>query len=152
MSAAADSDQNDERPRSDSGAVFLRPHHVICAIGWQGHGYSHEFTRNMDRIVVQRLRADPTTEVVFTAGADAICGPCPSRRGAGCEMQAKIDGLDARHAEALEIVPAQRMTWDEAQGRATRLEPDDLDRICSGCRWLEYGMCKAALARLRADQ
>ncbi len=141
--------QDNERPRSGSGAVSLRPHHVLCAIGWQGKGYSPDFTRNMDRIVVQRLRADPATEVVFTQGADAICGPCPSRRGTGCRMQTRIDGLDRRHAEALGIAPGQRMPWSEAQRRASELLPADLDRICAGCRWLDLGLCKAALAALR---
>lgn len=149
-SAEARQDDLQKRPRSDSGAVLLRPHHVMCVIGWQGQGYSPEFTRNMNAIVMGRLRADPATEVVFTAEADAICGPCPSRRGTGCEMQAKITGLDRRHAEALAIAPGARMSWADAQGRATsRLAPPDLDRICAGCRWLDLGLCKQALARLQ---
>lgn len=146
-------DQTVERPRSDSGAVLLRPHHVLCAIGWQGRGYSPEFTRNMDRIVLGRLRADPQTEVVFTAHSDAICAPCPSRRGYGCEMQDRIAALDRCHAEALSIAPGQRMRWAEASGPAvSRLRPDDLDRICAGCRWLELGLCKSALAKLQETE
>lgn len=145
--------QDAERPRSDSGAVPLRPHHVLCAIGWQGRGYSPEFTRNMDAVVRDRLRADPATRVEFTAGADAICAPCPSRRGTGCEMADRIAALDRRHAEALGIAPGQRMTWAEAKARAVaRLVPGDLDRICAGCRWLGLGLCKDALARLREGE
>lgn len=141
-----------ERPRSDSGAVLLRPHHVICAIGWQGRGYSPAFTANMNAIVLGRLRADPQTEVEFTLQADAICAPCPSRRGVGCEAQARIAALDRRHAEALGLAAGQRMTWKEAQSRAIdRLRPDDLNRICLGCRWLELGLCHQALARLQED-
>ena len=144
---------HEERVRDCSGPVRLRPHHVLCAIGWQGRGYSPDFTRNMNRIVQGRLRADPTTEVVFTAGADAICGPCPSRRGTGCAAQDRIDALDRRHAEALGIAPGARMGWAEAQSRAvSRLVPDDLDRICAGCQWLELGLCKDALARLQSSE
>jgi hypothetical protein len=129
---------------------MLRPHHVLCAIGWQGKGYSPEFSANMDAIVRDRLRADPQTPVVFTFGADAICGPCPSRRGTGCAADARVRALDQAHAEALGLRPGQRMSWAEAQGRAiSRLGPADLDRICAGCQWLGLGLCQSALAGLQ---
>ncbi|WP_374422153.1 DUF1284 domain-containing protein [Paracoccus sp. (in: a-proteobacteria)] len=125
---------------------------MLCAIGWQGRGYSPDFTDNMNAIVLGRLRADPTTEVVFTGTADSICGPCPSRRGMGCASNERIAGLDARHAKALGIVPGQRMSWAEAQARATsRVTPEDMNGTCTGCQWLGLGMCQTALARLRAE-
>ncbi len=141
---------NHERPRSNSGVVSLRPHHVLCAIGWQGRGYSPEFTDNMNDIVLGRLRADPGTTVRFTWEADAICGPCPSRRGEGCVSAARIWGLDSRHADALDVTAGDEMSWAQAQGRAvSRLRPKDLDYLCHDCRWLALGLCQAALARLQ---
>lgn len=141
------------RPPTLSGAVLLRPHHVLCAIGWQGHGYSSEFTQNMNAVVIDCLRADPETEVVFTHAADAICGPCPSRRGSSCRVADRIALLDARHGEALGIAPGQRMRWAEAQSRAVdRLVPADLERICKDCKWLELGLCQSALARLQESR
>lgn len=143
-------EQTGERPQSPSGAVLLRPHHVLCSIGWQGRGYSPDFTANMNAIVLGRLRADPATEVVFTDMANSICGPCPSRRGTGCASNERIAGLDRRHARALGIAPGQRMSWAEAQGRAVaRLAPDDLNAVCMGCQWLGLGLCQSALARLQ---
>ena len=56
----------------NSGAVLLRPHHVMCAIGWTGRGYSEAFSANMDAVVAGRLRADPSTPVTFTAMADSV--------------------------------------------------------------------------------
>lgn len=149
----AEAQQDGEmRPRSDSGAVSLRPHHVMCAIGWQGRGYSAAFTDNMNAVVMDRLRADHHTRVVFTGGADAICGPCPSRRGTGCRVDARIGALDARHGAALGIAPGDEMTWAEAEARAARLQPGDLQTLCAGCRWLELDLCAPALARLKAQQ
>lgn len=151
MSRSTPADPQDQTETApDSGAVLLRPHHVMCAIGWTGRGYSAAFTANMDAVVVGRLRADPETPVRFTAHADSVCAPCPHRRGEGCASGEKIADLDRRHAEALGIAPGQRMSWAEAQSRATtRLRPDDLDRICARCQWLEYGICKDALRRLQ---
>ncbi|WP_245727225.1 DUF1284 domain-containing protein [Paracoccus isoporae] len=131
---------------------MLRPHHVMCAIGWAGHGYSPEFTENMNAVVVGRLRADPATRIRFTAQADSVCAPCPHRRGTGCASSEKINDLDRRHAAALDIAPGQEMSWSEARGRAvSRLVPDDLDRICARCQWLSYGLCKAALRRVQQE-
>ena len=122
---------------------------VVISIGWTGRGYSPEFSANMDAVVVGRLRADPETPVEFTGQADSVCAPCPHRRGTGCASGGKIADLDRAHGAALGIRPGDRMTWAEAQARAMRLHPDDLDRICARCQWLEYVMCKDALRRLQ---
>lgn len=122
---------------------------MLCAIGWQGKGYSPEFTENMNAVVSGRLRADPATEVVFTFQADDICGACPQRRGVSCVVAGRIAGLDGRHAEVLGLSDGLRMTWAEAQRRVVeRIIPNDLQRICAGCRWLDLGMCTAAVSRL----
>ncbi|NHF72659.1 DUF1284 domain-containing protein [Paracoccus xiamenensis] len=143
--------QKQVKAAPNSGAVLLRPHHVLCAIGWTGRGYSPAFSANMDAVVVGRLRADPETPVEFTGTADSVCAPCPHRRGLGCASGEKIADLDRNHAQALDIQPGDKMSWAEAQARAKRLRPDDLDRICARCQWLEYGMCKDALRRLRQE-
>lgn len=130
----------------------LRPHHILCSLGFEGHGYSDTFTANMEAIVVGRLRAasGDATLVEITATADAICAPCPRKRGQGCEVQSEIDTLDHAHGAALGVSPGDRLTWGEAQNRVrARIVPDDLDTICAGCRWLDLGLCKSAVARLQ---
>lgn len=134
-------------------ALRLRPHHLLCALGYQGKGYSPEFTTNMTALVLGSLRAPggELTRIGITAGADAICAPCPSRRGEGCEAQARIDRLDASHAKVLDLTPGDRLTWGEARARIRdRVRPGDLARICEGCQWLPLGLCEAALAALHA--
>ncbi|WP_341861064.1 DUF1284 domain-containing protein [Gymnodinialimonas sp. 57CJ19] len=130
----------------------LRPHHILCSLGFEGHGYSDTFTANMEAIVVGRLRAalGDATMVEITATADAICAPCPRKRGQGCEAQFEIDTLDTAHGAALGVSAGERLTWGEAQDRVrARIKPDDLDVICAGCRWLDLGLCKSAVARLQ---
>lgn len=140
---------------SHGGApVALRPHHLLCCIGFEGKGYSDDFTANMTTLVMGRLRAPggDGTEILITPVADAICGPCPKREGLGCQREDSIAVLDGRHAQALGLPPGSRLTWGAAKARiAARLVPDDLDRICAGCQWLPLGLCKSAVARLHAD-
>ncbi len=129
----------------------LRRHHVLCALGFQGHGYSDLFTANMARIVEGRLRAEGGAEVplAITEGADAICGPCPARRGTGCEKNDKILALDVAHGAALRIAPGDRLSWGEALDRVrAHVRPGDLSVLCAGCQWLSLGLCEAALRRL----
>ncbi len=128
----------------------MRPHHVLCALGFEGHGYSDAFTSNMARLVRRLRRPDGAeVQISITAGADAICGPCPSRRGAGCEKQVKIDALDAAHGNALGLAAGDRLSWGEAVDRVrTHVKPGDLATLCAGCQWLELGLCEAAVERL----
>lgn len=138
---------------SPAATIRLRPHHVLCAIGFEGKGYSDSFTQNMHAIVDGRLRAENGTETVIeiTPQTDNICAPCPKRRGRLCTNEEKIAALDQRHAKALGLTAPSRLTWGEALSRARDVAPNDLDRLCAGCQWLPMGMCKSALARLRDE-
>jgi hypothetical protein len=131
--------------------VKFRPHHYLCALGFQGKGYSEDFTANMHAIVVEQLRADggDTREIQTVGWTDDICGPCPKRRGRLCSDQPKIKSLDRSHAAALKLEPNEILTWGQAKERIKKHVPaGSLSSVCAGCQWLEYGMCEAALKEL----
>ncbi|MGB0660396.1 MAG: DUF1284 domain-containing protein [Mangrovicoccus sp.] len=135
--------------------LALRPHHLLCVLGFQGKGYSDAFTANMAQIVLGQLRAAQSDDVqlVITTQADAICGPCPKRVGVGCKSQSQIDALDQRHMQALEIAPGQELSWGAAKARIkARLRPADLRRLCQGCQWLELGLCETGLENLLKEK
>ncbi|MGO4855142.1 DUF1284 domain-containing protein [Phaeovulum sp. W22_SRMD_FR3] len=135
------------------GPLRYRPHHFLCSLGFEGKGYSPEFTANMTAIVMGRLRAagGPEVEIEVTTTADDICTPCPARIGQGCESQGKIEKLDRAHAAALGLTAGDRLRWGAALDRMRALPEGILSEICAPCQWLAYGMCEAALARLRAQ-
>lgn len=130
----------------------FRPHHFLCSLGYQGKGYSSRFTANMDRIVIERLRAPGTTDpqIRVISVSDDICSPCPYRRGQSCEKADTIAALDRRHAEHLGLRDGQVISWARALDRIReRITPQMLDTLCAGCRWLDSGMCKQAVADLQ---
>jgi uncharacterized protein len=136
-----------------SGAVTFRPHHFLCALGFQGKGYSDAFTANMAGIV-DRLRAPDGAgvDIEVTFQADHICAPCPLRRGCSCEHAAKIAGLDTRHARALGLHEGMRLTWGAARARIRdAVPPGALSNLCAGCSWLEAGLCESALRALHDE-
>ena len=132
--------------------IQFRPHHFLCALGFEGKGYSEEFTESMAALVEGELRAPGGEQVLIEVveGADAICGPCPSRRGRGCANDEKIARLDAAHARALGLRTGDRLSWGEALARICALPESALQEICAPCQWLQLGMCEAALKRLHA--
>jgi hypothetical protein len=132
----------------------FRPHHFLCSLGYQGKGYSTRFTANMDSIVFGRLGASTSedTQIEVVGVSDDICSPCPHRRGENCDKPDKIATLDRRHAKHLDLRAGQVIGWHEARERIRRrVTPQDLDVICEGCEWLDAGMCKQAVAKLRSE-
>ena len=128
----------------------LRPHHLLCALAFQGKGYSPVFIKNMRRIVNRlRARGGDQVRIKMAEGLDPICAPCPYRLGNVCEKQGRTSRLDAAHAEALLLAPGDVLTWGEAKQRIVqRVSPAKLQKICKGCAWLSMGMCTAALHKL----
>lgn len=134
--------------------VRYRPHHFLCSLGFEGKGYSPEFTANMTAIVMGRLRAKggDATVIEVTGATDDICAPCPKRRGTHCSTQQKIKLLDRAHAAALRLGPRERLTWGEAKARIrAQVPPGSLKTLCVGCEWEPYGMCERALSHLHAE-
>ena len=137
-----------------SASVTFRPHHFLCALGFQGKGYSDRFTANMAGIV-KRLRAPDggAVKIEVTFQADSICAPCPHKRGQSCEKAGKIAALDMRHARALSVADGDCLTWTDAQARiVAQVPPGSLAQLCKGCQWLELGLCEAALRTLHTGQ
>lgn len=148
-------DRDETAPAPVPAPLRFRPHHFLCALGYEGEGYSDAFTANMTAIVVDRLRAPGGADVMIetTGATDDICTPCPKRRGRLCTNQAAIATLDRAHAAALRLKPRERLTWGAAQQRILdNVPPGSLERLCAGCQWLELGLCEAALARLHASR
>ncbi len=131
--------------------IRFRPHHFLCALGFQGAGYSPAFTANMSDIVNGRLRdaGGENVKITVTFVADSICTPCPERRGLGCVKINTIKQLDERHAKALGLRDGDCISWGEALKRIkTNVQPGDLTTLCQNCQWLSLGACEGALGRL----
>lgn len=131
----------------------FRPHHFLCALGFQGMGYSPAFVRNFGRIAaVLRGPQGDQTRLRVIGETDDICAPCPHRRGNACTSQERVLQLDRAHARALGVRLGDVLTWGEARRRIReRVSPTRFDTMCAPCRWQQLGICRAALKRLRAE-
>jgi len=61
----------------------IRAHHLLCIQGFQGYGYSEEFTENMSK-VIQNLKSFPDHKIQITTCCDVLCACCPHNIGNKC--------------------------------------------------------------------
>jgi len=81
--------------------IKFRPHHFLCTLGFQGHGYSLGFVKNYKKIV-QQLSFDENTLIEVVGNMDSICFACPNKVNESlCTTQSKITQLDSRHQQIL---------------------------------------------------
>lgn len=128
----------------------FRPHHFLCAIGFQGKGYSDEFVENFKEIVDQlRGPNGDNIKIEVTQFTDSICSPCPHKRNTLCATQEKIQHLDEAHAQILGIKAGDILSWGEAKQRIIeRMHLAAFDNACSTCNWKKMGVCEQALRDL----
>lgn len=139
----------------------FRPHHFLCTIGFQGKGYSADFVRNYAEISTRlkgagfeagytESESGDEIQIRVVGQTDSICAPCPSKRGALCETQAKIDRLDTAHAAILGLTTGQELTWGEAKTLiAKKFTLEKFEAACEPCSWKSLGVCKTALIELK---
>ncbi|MBA3661774.1 MAG: DUF1284 domain-containing protein [Gammaproteobacteria bacterium] len=127
--------------------VNFRPHHFLCALTFQGKGYSQPFIENFAAIMTllnKNEANDVLIEVVLET--DSICTPCPHRSKNRCATQSKIERLDAAHQQVLGVNAGDLMTWKAArQLMKDKLSMAQFHEICKDCEWKIYGMCETTL-------
>lgn len=127
--------------------IQFRPHHFLCALCFQGSGYSPAFITNfqaiMDYLAVPNGDEVPIQIVKHT---DSICEPCPHRVEKSCTSQEKITKLDNAHAHALQIEDINTITWGDAKKRIKEnISLSTFHNICNGCEWKAFGICEGVL-------
>ena len=113
-------------------------------------GYSPYFVENYSQ-VVDTLYKNEDCSLQVVAADDSICKACPHQSIKGCAVEEKIQGLDARHSQILNLKPGDILSWKEAQQRLKdNMTLEAFHHACAGCEWKELGVCEAALSKLRA--
>lgn len=134
--------------------IDFRPHHLLCALGFIGKGYSPDFIQNFKEIVA-RLRNQKNgdqTPIQIVAQTDRICDPCPNRRQMLCTSEAKIQKLDNAHAEILRIRAGDSMSWGQAKTiLAEKMTLEKFHNACAPCAWKSLGVCEKALVSLQLE-
>jgi hypothetical protein len=133
--------------------IKFRPHHFMCTLGFQGHGYSLGFVKNYKKIV-QKLISEENTLIEVVGNMDSICVACPNKLNETlCKTQDKITKLDIKHQEILKLKDGQILSWKSAKVRIKKhMTIKKFDYSCDGCSWKDYGVCQKALENLLQEE
>lgn len=132
----------------------IRPHHLLCMLGFRGLGYSGEFISNMAKLV-GKLRSDSTFPIILVVGCDAICVSCPHNKEGKClkraDSELKAKALDLELLQRIMFKTGIQMPIDEALRMVKeRITSEDMVELCRDCEWWELGYCVDGLERLKS--
>lgn len=132
----------------------IRPHHLLCILGFRGLGYNEEFISTMGK-VVGKLRSDPTFPMSLVVGCDAICAACPHNKEGKClkrvDSEVKVMSLDLKMLPKLGFEVGAQVSAGEAWQRIKeRITSEDMAELCRDCEWRGLGYCVEGLERLKA--
>jgi hypothetical protein len=129
--------------------IKFRPHHFLCALCFQGKGYSPQFVDNFSAMMaILNAKEGEKISIQVTKETDSICEPCPHRLGKMCQTEEKIAILDAAHANALGINDDEKITWGDAKKKIhDQVSLTTFHRICATCSWKKLGICESVLRK-----
>lgn len=118
--------------------LVLRGHHLLCLKGFQGYGYSEEFSENMTEI--NSLRKENDTTIMLVNEKDDICKACPNLKNDLCESSdhnRKIVRMDDNVLS--KIAKEKEYNAVELFKKVDELFPDkkSVENICFNCNWHE---------------
>lgn len=132
---------------------ILRGHHLLCIHGFQGMGYSTEFVKVMADIVGEIRNEELDFPIQVVQSFDDACQACPHKGKTACEKSAASNdhvlSLDSKVLHHLGLKYGDvYMKSALISITARKVKPEDLDHLCEGCSWLEYGVCKEGIGKL----
>lgn len=134
--------------------LYLRGHHLLCVQGFRGMGYNDHFVEIMAQIVAHLRDDNEDFPITVVAGFDNACMACPNRGKRVCEAsqgsQKHVLSMDMKVINHLGLIVGKNYQKSKLiELVATKVQPNDLDYLCSGCSWLQYGVCKEGIAKMK---
>jgi len=133
--------------------LILRPHHILCRLGFTGYGYSPEFISEMARIS-RVIKSGRVKTIIVRPGFDNICRSCPhheyecSQEKFGHRGRTAAE-LDRRTLRTLKLKPGHPYPLPEINERIANLSEEEFIQICVGCEWQMLGLCTEGYHALR---
>ncbi|QOT01323.1 DUF1284 domain-containing protein [Brevibacterium sp. JNUCC-42] len=143
--------------REDKNVITLRGHHLLCVHGFRGMGYSPAFAVKMKEIVERVRDEHDDFSIRVVRALDDTCQYCPHKGAGICVVdptsEKHVQTMDQAALTQLGLEPGHIYRKSELVERTKNMvEPSDLDRICAGCSWLRYGVCKKGIALLKENK
>ncbi|EKF85231.1 DUF1284 domain-containing protein [Methanobacterium formicicum] len=128
--------------QDDDGSepLRIRAHHILCMQGFQGLGYSEEFTRNMT-LITEKIQKNPSFFIKIIIEADSICEYCPNLSDGVCNLEMDslklISSMDSLVLKSLNLESGSVISSVQLKNLARSLSPKKVQKICGDCSWRE---------------
>lgn len=118
--------------------LTIRAHHLLCMRGFQGYGYSEEFTENLARII-HEIKGNPSAFLMIVDFPDDICRACPFMDGLRClRDEERIRSMDRRVLELLKLESGCMVTFHDIEDTLLALiTSGKIMEICGECSWMD---------------
>jgi len=114
--------------------VSMRPHHALCALFFEGKGYSPAFIENMTAFLTE-----PNQMVQISLGCDSLCQECLHNQDGICDDEAKVAQFDQRilrlSSETFQVDQPQALSMLCQSVYETILRQGLLADVCGECEW-----------------
>ena len=123
--------------KTGAGEICLRPHHLLCLMGFQGKGYSAAFVKRMTEVSAL-LKRHQDTSVYLRSGVDDLCAACPHSTDEGiCDHDDQVRGYDERTLSFLHLCEGTAAFDEWMRQVRESLTADVRTAICGDCAWTE---------------
>ena len=129
----------------------VRGHHLFCMALFSGHGYSEEFSRNMQNLIDQLKKGASIS--VCRGEADQMCSACPNRtKDDECLLgTSDVRDRDSAALKVLNISVGDELSWTKTISLLKAVTQEEFLQVCDSCRWKDEGLCTWELLRQRSE-
>lgn len=124
---------------TESTALELRAHHLLCALTFRAKGYGSDFVREFDGIVQQLIAGHP---VKLTRHSDSLCQSGQDCGLCEAEESAKRDGLALTAINQTLDIDGEQTPFSLCTERLEILRrafaDETLRQACDGCAWVTF--------------
>lgn len=125
--------------KTNGSEIFrIRGHHLLCILGFQGYGYSKDFTDHMASIINQ-IQKNSHSRIKVVVGVDLICKHCPNRVENVCKQDDAVNQktclMDSLTIQKLGLKEGSVIKASSIYFLVKKLEKDDVMSICGVCSW-----------------
>ncbi|GAV23566.1 DUF1284 domain-containing protein [Carboxydothermus pertinax] len=124
----------------------LRPHHLLCFLGFRGLGYNDAFTQNFANIR-ENILSKPGLTLTLESLPDAICQQCPELTEGFCKNEEMVVLKDNF---LLNFLEDRKITVELAYQKLKALEESKFITLCQDCRWYPLGFCLEGFRKLKS--
>jgi len=125
--------------------VKLRPHHLLCFLGFRGLGYNDHFTQNFSKIRSKILK-NPELRLKLDIQPDDICKNCPELINGLCRSNDKVSKKDEF---LLTFFNTREISVKNAYQKIMVLEESKFIALCQDCEWYPLGFCLEGFRNLK---